>query len=189
MVFHTSSRTVTYPLLQMDRKPIERVAQFNFLCLILHSNLALSKHINHVSLEISKTIGILYILKAISPSVVLQTLYNTLVILFFNYCILVWGPTISDGNLLHCLQKKALRLISGSNYIAHTGPICKKKFLLKLTDMFPVAVWKLYYKLMNDQMPIYFDDWKPVLPRVCTRYEIRSPAFHLPLIRQKAKNC
>ena len=51
--------------------------------------------------------------------------------------------------------------------------------------MFPVAVWKLYYKLMNDQMPIYFDDWKPVYPRVCTRYEIRSPAFHLPLIRQK----
>ena len=51
--------------------------------------------------------------------------------------------------------------------------------------MFPVGVWKFYYKLMNDQLPIYFVDWKPVLPRVCTRYEIRSPAFHLPLIRHK----
>ena len=51
--------------------------------------------------------------------------------------------------------------------------------------MFPVAVWKFYYKLMNDQLPIYFVDWKSVLPRVCTRYEIRSPAFHLPLIRHK----
>ena len=38
---------------------------------------------------------------------------------------------------------------------------------------------------MNDQLPIYFVDWKPVLPRVCARYEIRSPAFHLPLIRHK----
>ena len=62
---------------------------------------------------------------------------------------------------------------------------CKNLFLLKLTDMFPVAVWKFYYKLMNDQLPIYFVDWKPVLPRVCTRYEIRSPTFHLPLIRHK----
>ena len=34
---------------------------------------------------------------------------------------------------------------------------------------------------------IYFVDWKPVLPRVlvCTRYGIRSPTFHLPLIRHK----
>ena len=44
-------------------------------------------------------------------------------------------------------------------------------FLLKLTDMFPVAVWKFYYKLMNDQLPIYVVDWKSVLPRICTRYE------------------
>ena len=87
-----------------------------------------------------------------------------------------------DGNLLHRLQKKALRLISSSNYIAYTEHICEKMFLLKLTGMFPVAVWKFYYKLMNDQLPIYFVDWKPVLPRVCTCYEIRSPAFHLPLI-------
>ena len=42
MVFHTSNRSVTYPVLQMDRKPIERVAQFNFLGLILQSNLARS---------------------------------------------------------------------------------------------------------------------------------------------------
>ena len=40
MVFHTSNRSVTYPVLQMDRRPIERVAQFNFLGLILQSNLA-----------------------------------------------------------------------------------------------------------------------------------------------------
>ena len=130
MVFHTSNRSVTYSVLQMDRRPIERVSQFNFLGLILRSNLAWSKHINHVSLKIFKTIGILYRLKAIYPSAVLQTVYNTLILPFFNYCILVWGATINDGNLLHRLQKKALRLISSSNYIAHTEPICKKLFLL-----------------------------------------------------------
>ena len=93
----------------------------------------------------------------------MQNLYNTLILRFFNDCILVWRAIISDGNRLHRLQKKALRLISGSNYIAHTEPICKKLFLLKLTDMFPVAVWKFYYEVMNDQLPIYFADWKPAL--------------------------
>ena len=52
--FHTSNRSVTYPVLQIDRRPVERVAQFNFLDLILQSNIAWSKHISQVSLKISK---------------------------------------------------------------------------------------------------------------------------------------
>ena len=124
MVFHTSNRSVTYPVLQINRRPIERVAQFNFLGLILQSNLAWSKHINHVSLKISNTIGILNRLKAIYPSAILQTLYNTLILPCFNYCIIVWGATISDGNLLHRLQKKA-------QITLHTlNPFVKKCFCL-----------------------------------------------------------
>ena len=38
---------------------------------------------------------------------------------------------------------------------------------------------------MNNQLPQYFVDWKPKLPSVCTRYEIRSPVFHMPLIQHK----
>ena len=38
---------------------------------------------------------------------------------------------------------------------------------------------------MNNELPEYFINWKPEPPRVCTRYEIRSPVFHLQLIRHK----
>ena len=38
---------------------------------------------------------------------------------------------------------------------------------------------------MNNQLPIYFVEWRPELPRVCTRYEIRSPVFHFPVIKHK----
>ena len=51
--------------------------------------------------------------------------------------------------------------------------------------MFSIAVWKFYYKLMNNQLPTYFIEWRSELPRVCTRYEIRSPVFHLPVIKRK----
>ena len=51
--------------------------------------------------------------------------------------------------------------------------------------MFSIAVWKFYYKSMNNQLPTYFVEWRPELPRVCTRYEIRSPVFHLPVIKHK----
>ena len=39
------------------------------------------------------------------------------------------------------------------------------------------------YKLMNNKLPPYFENMKPVLPRVCDNYDIRRPYFHLPLIK------
>ena len=39
--------------------------------------------------------------------------------------------------------------------------------------------------IWNNQLPKYFIDCKPELPRVCMRYEIRRSVFHLPLIRHK----
>ena len=38
---------------------------------------------------------------------------------------------------------------------------------------------------MNNQLPTYFIEWRPELPRVCTHYEIRSPLFRLPVIIHK----
>ena len=142
MVFHTSNRLVRYPNLLINGRPIERVSQFNFLGLILQSNMSWSMHTEHISLKVSKAIGIIYRLKDVYPLLVLQTLYNTLILPYYNYCILSWGATISNGNRLHLLQKNVVRLISNSNYIAHTEPIYKNQRLLKLTDMFPIAVWK-----------------------------------------------
>ena len=137
-------------------------------------------HNKHISLKISNAISILYGLKTIYPHLVLQTLYNTIIFPIFKYCILAWGATISSF-----FAKKALKLISNSNYIAHTELICKDLRLLKVTDMFSIAVWSFYYKLTNNQLPTYFVEWKPELSRVCVHYEIRSPVSHLPVIKYK----
>ena len=183
MVFHTHNRSVSYPDLQINGNKIERVTEFNFLGLVLQSNLSWNKHINHISLKVSKAIGIIYRLKSVYPLAVLLTLYNTLVLPYFNYCILLWGSKIKENHQLYLLQKKAVRIITHSNYITHTEPLCKQYGIIKLTDMFSLAIWKFYYKLMNNQLPTYFSQMKPVLHKICTRYEVRNPMFHLPDIR------
>ena len=88
MVFHMRKKAVGYPDLYLNGNKIERVTQFNFLGLILHESLSWDKHINHISLKVSKAIGMLYRLKSIYPHRVLLTLYNTLILPYFNYCIL-----------------------------------------------------------------------------------------------------
>ena len=101
-----------------------------FWGLIPQSNMSGSIHTNHISLKVSKAIGMIYRLKHVCLLLVFQTLYNTLILPYFNYSILAWGATISNDNRLHLLQKKALRLISNSNYVAHTEPIYKNIRLL-----------------------------------------------------------
>ena len=54
MVFHLHKKVVTYPDLQLNGNKIERVTQFNFLGLILQSNLSCNKHVNHISLKVAK---------------------------------------------------------------------------------------------------------------------------------------
>ena len=140
MVFHTSNRAVQYPNLKINNTDIEHVFEFNFLGVMFNSQMNWNTHINYIASKISRTVGILYRLKDIYPQSVLLTLYNTLILPHFHYCLLLWGSSIKENHPLHLLQKKAVRIINNSHYIAHTEPICKVHRLLKLPDMFSIAL-------------------------------------------------
>ena len=185
MIFHTPQRHVTYPSLYINNVNIERVIQFNFLGLILNSQLTWKSHIEHISTKISKVIGVIYRLKDIYPKSVLLMIYNTLILSHINYCLLSWGSKITNDHPLHLLQKKALRLVTNSDYVSHSEIICKNYGLLKVPDIFRFTLWKFYFKLMNNKLPHYFDIIKPVLPAICSHYEVRTPRFHLPDVKHK----
>ena len=107
-------------------------------------------------MKVLKAIGILHRLKSVYPLSVLLTLYNTLLLPYFNYGRLTWGSIVKEDHHLHKIQKKAVRIITQSDYIAHSEPLYKQNRLIKLPNMFSLAVWKFYYKLMNNQLPITF---------------------------------
>ena len=67
MVFHTSKRNVIYPNLKVNNNNIEWVTELNFLGVILHSHMTWNKHINHISMKIARSIGILYRLRNVYP--------------------------------------------------------------------------------------------------------------------------
>ena len=80
------------------------------------------------------------------------------------YCIL----KIGNGHKIHILQKKALMIITGSDYISHSESICKELRLLKVTDMFRLAIWKIYFELINNLS--YFNSMKLIIPELCNVY-------------------
>ena len=139
-MLHTSKRNGIYPNLKVNTNNIERVTKFTFLGVILHSHMTWNKHFNHISMKIARSIGILYRVRIVNPKSVLVTIYNTLVLPHFHYCLLLWGSAVKENHSLHLLQKKALRIMTNSDYLTHTEPLSKKLRILKISDMFSVAL-------------------------------------------------
>ena len=80
-----------------------------------------------------------------------------------NYGLLLWGPHL--GRLV-TLQKKAIHVVSLSDYLSHTDPILKELKLLTLEDMFTLQRFKFLHKLAHNTLPTYFDTYKPFLTRL-----------------------
>ena len=61
-----------------------------------------------------------------------------------------------DTNIIFKLQKKAVRIITGNYYIAHSEPIFKSLELLKIDDIYKLKILKFDYNLTNYCLPYYF---------------------------------
>ena len=112
MCFHTPKRKVIFPDLKINNITIDKVTDFKFLGLIISSNLKWNKHIDHISIKVSKVIGIMFRLKYIVPCDVLQTLYNSLIMPHFHYCLLAWGSTIKMDTNFICCKRRRLGLLT-----------------------------------------------------------------------------
>ena len=85
-------------------------------------------------------------------------IYNTLLLPHMSYCILSWGSQIDKIRLL---QKKAIRNVTKSAYTAQTEPLHKEYNILKVQDMYQLAILKFYCKLVNNNLPHYFNAFTP----------------------------
>ena len=84
---------------------------------MLNETLSWKSYIEIVGKKNPKVTGIPNRLKNFFPENVLFTLYNSLIISYINYGLLLCGI---DCHKLEILQKKALRFMTNSNYTAHT---------------------------------------------------------------------
>ena len=150
--FHNPQRNVVYPSLYIERHKIDFVSEFNFLGIIIDSHLKWKSHIDMVSKKISKTIGILNKLKNFLPTSAMMNIYNSLILSHLSYGLLIWGW---KSHKLYKLQKKAIRIVTKSNYASHTSVLFKKVRTLKIMDLCALQDLKLVYKFENNLVPNY----------------------------------
>ena len=159
MLFHMPQKRILNLRLKIAGSNIEFIDNFNFLGITINKHLNWTKHmdIKLLSAKIAKTVGILNTLKHVLPINILKMIYNSLILCHLNYGILLWGAQHNANDKLHKLQKKAIRIITSSNFLAHSEPIFKQLHLLKSYDIYKCQLLKFLFKLVNKQLPTYFN--------------------------------
>ena len=181
MIFRNYNKIVLPPKLVIKNQIIEQVNNFNFLGIILDSNLNWKAHTESIGKKISKTIGIMNRLKHYLPMYTLKTIYNSLINSRLNYGILCWG--LKQNGLVQ-LQKKAVRVIVNANYNAHADPIFKRLNILKVDDIAVSKLYKFYYRYTKKTLPHYFLNSSYLILPTHT-HETRTSDYILPRIRLK----
>ena len=174
MTFHTCQKKIDLLQLSIDGKPIEHVKYFKFLGILFDENLTWKCHINMVTNKLSKVIGILNRLKHVYPQNALLSIYHSLFATHLNYGLLLWGTHV---NRVSKLQKKAVRIMSNSEYLAHSEPLFKTLKLLKIEDLYKLKLMKFYYNLSYNLLPSYFNYYLEVINNAFPcQYELRQIA-------------
>ena len=149
MLFTNKHGNLKLPL-QIQNINIEEKSEFSFLGVIIDNKLTWKHHIQHITNKVSKSIAILRLLRHKFPKHILKTIYMSLIFSYINYCNLIWGSackTILDT--LYILQKKAIRIVNNSEYLAHTDPIFKSLGIPNIYQVFKLNCLLFAYKFLK----------------------------------------
>ena len=81
-------------------------------------------------------------------------MYCSLILPYLTYCVEVWGNTYKTIlQPIFILQKKAIRIINKTEYLAATNPLFIHNNTLKLEDIVKFNTATFMYKINNNLLP------------------------------------
>ena len=145
--------------INIEGHPIDEVSYTKFLGVYIDNKLNWKKHISIITGKVARAIGVIVRAKRLLNQNSLKTLYFSFIYPFLTYCNHVWGNAcMTTLNSLVLLQKRIIRIITGSKRFAHTDPLFKELGLLKLVDINKFLIGKFMFRWYHDKVPDIFHD-------------------------------
>ena len=132
-------------------------------------------------LKVSKAVGIIYKSSFCLDNSSLRILYFSLIYPYLFYCVSVCGAsTTYPSNLrrLITLQKRVIRIMSGSAFDAHIDPLFKNLKILNLESIYKLQIGKFMYQYRSGLLPCSFNNMFLVTHQVHS-YGTRSSEFFI----------
>ena len=143
---HAAKRMYYLRLFTLHKNDIKKT-----WCLINSTITNKSKGKLHCEFDLDgKIIGIMYKARQFLTKKALLTcmLYHAYIFPYMTYCIEVWGcASQTQLNCLFLLQKKIIRIMNFSHYLAHTNPLFLTMEVLPLRKIFFYKVGLIMYSL------------------------------------------
>ena len=115
------------PLISIGNETIKKISKCKTLGVIIDDKLLWKDHINEISAKVSKGFGIMRRIKTFVTQSVMQSIYNSLILPYFDYCNMVWENT-AKYNLqkIQKMQNRAARILTGSSYDVSTTDLMRQ---------------------------------------------------------------
>ena len=187
IIFHPPQKVTHYsPNLYINKEKIIQVKSIKYLGIHIDTHLNWKSHISYISKKIKRSIGILSKIRHFVNISILIQLYYTMIYPFLTYTLTTWGNTYSTNlKPIITLQKKAIRILTFSDYDAHSSPLFSKLKLLKFSDLVLIHNALFMYDFHHHRLPSVFDEFFTMVNRVHqhnTRLASKK-AYYLPKIR------
>ena len=105
---------------------------------------------------------------------------------YLYYCNLAWGGTYNLQRIV-ILQKRVLRIVNNSTYDAHTGPIFKKRKLLKFHDIHLFQLEFFMFSFNNFTLPSKFNNLFFMNSQIHSYNTRNVHSFRLPLCKTNTR--
>ena len=159
LMMFTSRPTNNLPDLSFGGEVIEWIKEFKYLGLTMTNTMSFSKHINNVSLNISRITGSFLNLRAFIPLQILIRLYYALVFPHLNHHIIIWGSAPqSHLSKLMVRINNLIRVILGVTRIngrpvMGVDEMYEQLSFLKLSSLFKYNMYKFLRQLLDGELP------------------------------------
>ena len=140
------------------------------------------RRVEYTCKKLSKCIGILAKARKVLYKSCLINLYYTFAYPYFIYCNQMWGNAYQTNlEKIVLVQKRLIRLITGSPYRAHTEPllfVANRILTFKEINEFTIGVFM--YKSQNGDLPEIFDNYYQTHGDIHGRETRNAVALYVP---------
>ena len=137
----------------IEDNKIKQKSFVKYLGILIDDKLNWKHQVKQICSKIARGSWTLYHIRNYVDKQTMKMVYYSLVYSHLQYCINSWGSA-SEATLhpLKIIQKRSIRIITGSKYRAHAEPLFHQLQCLKLNDIYQLEMAKLMYRINNNMI-------------------------------------
>lgn len=161
VIFHPPQKKIPFKLkLYLSNNLLNQVTNIKYLGVFFDENLNWKHHVSYIGSKIKRGIGMISKLRHLVPINILVSLYYSLIYPYLVYGVVAWGNTYETTvNPLFILQKRAIRLMTFSDYRDHSNPLFIHLNILKFHDLIKFQTAIFMHDFHHSNLPTVFNSF------------------------------